>query len=63
MSRGAPESPLRWSRKSTHALAAELFAQHGIRISDKTVANKAAEGKQHPDRNAQFEHIMGACKL
>lgn len=51
-------------------LAAELFAQHGIRISDKTVAkllrqhgyslqapNKAAEGKQHPDRNAQFEHI------
>jgi hypothetical protein len=68
--RGDPESPLRWTCKSTHVLAAELFAQHGIRISDKTVAkllrdhdyslqapNKAAEGKQHPDRNAQFEHI------
>jgi len=51
-------------------LAAELFAQHGIRISDKTVGkllrdhgyslqapNKSVEGTQHPDRNAQFEHI------
>ena len=36
--RGDPESPLRWTCKSTHVLAAELFAQHGIRISDKTVA-------------------------
>ena len=70
VTRGDPESPLRWTCKSTHALAAELFAQHGIRISDKTVAkmlkdhgyslqapNKAVEGAQHPDRNAQFEHI------
>jgi hypothetical protein len=70
VTRGDPESPLRWTCKSTPVLAAELFAQHGIRISDKTVAkllrqqdyslqapNKAAEGKQHPDRNAQFEHI------
>ena len=68
--RGDPESPLRWTCKSTHALAAELFAKHGIRISDRTVAkllrdhdyslqapNKAVEGKQHPDRDAQFEHI------
>ena len=65
-----PESPLRWTCKSTYVLASELFAQHGIRISDKTVAkllrdhgyslqapNKSVEGKQHPDRNAQFEHI------
>jgi hypothetical protein len=68
--RGDPESPLRWTCKSTRVLAAELFALHGIRISDRTVAkllrthgyslqapNKAVEGKQHPDRNAQFEHI------
>ena len=68
--RGDPESPLRWTCKSTALLADELFAQHGIRISDRTVAkllrdhgyslqapNKAVEGKQHPDRNAQFEHI------
>lgn len=70
LTRGDPESPLRWTCKSTHVLSAELFAQHGIRISDKTVAkllrdhgyslqapNKSVEGKQHPDRNAQFEHI------
>jgi hypothetical protein len=44
--------------------------QHGIKISDRTVAkllrehgyslqapNKSVEGAQHPDRNAQFEHI------
>ena len=70
VTRGDPESPLRWTCKSTHVLSAELFAQHGIRISDKTVAkllrdhgyslqapNKSVEGAQHPDRNAQFEHI------
>jgi hypothetical protein len=51
-------------------LAAELFDRHGIRVSDKTVAKmlkdhgyslqaptKSVEGAQHPDRNAQFEHI------
>jgi hypothetical protein len=73
--RGDPESPLRWTCKSTHALAAELFAKHGIRISDRTVAkllrdhdyslqapNKAVEGKQHPDRDAQFEHINATAE-
>ena len=70
VTRGDPESPLRWTCKSTHVLAAELFTRFGIRVSDKTVAkllkkhkyslqapNKSVEGKQHPDRNAQFEHI------
>jgi len=70
VTRGDPESPLRWTCKSTQVLAAELFMQHGIRISDRTVAkllrahgyslqapNKSVEGTQHPDRNAQFEHI------
>lgn len=70
LTRGDPESPLRWTCKSTHALSAEMFAQYGIRICDKTVArllrehgyslqapNKSVEGSQHPDRNAQFEHI------
>ena len=69
LTRGDPESPLRWTCKSTSALSAELFEQ-GIRISDRTVAkllrehgyslqapNKSVEGAQHPDRNAQFEHI------
>lgn len=70
LTRGDPESPLRWTCKSTPVLAGELFSAHGIRISDKTVAkllrehgyslqapNKSVEGSQHPDRNAQFEHI------
>jgi Rhodopirellula transposase DDE domain len=70
VTRGDPESPLRWTCKSTHALSAEMFSQHGIRVGDKTIAKllrerdyslqaakKTVEGKQHPDRNAQFEHI------
>jgi hypothetical protein len=70
LTRGDPESPLRWTCKSTYVLSEELFGQHGIRISDKTVAkllrdhgyslqapNKSVEGNQHPDRNAQFKHI------
>ena len=70
VTRGDPESPLRWTCKSTVVLSAELLKQHGIRISDKTVAkllrehgyslqapNKSVEGTQHPDRDAQFEYI------
>lgn len=68
--RGDPESPLRWSCKSTAVLASELFEKHEIRVSDRTVAKllrehnyslqstkKTVEGAQHPDRNAQFEYI------
>jgi len=70
VTRGDPESPLRWTCKSTVVLSTELFKRHGIRISDKTVAkllrehgyslqapNKSVEGAQHPDRDAQFEYI------
>jgi hypothetical protein len=70
VTRGDPESPLRWTCKSTRSLSEELFAQHGMRVSDRTVAkllrahdyslqapSKSVEGAQHPDRNAQFEHI------
>jgi hypothetical protein len=70
VTRGDPESPLRWTCKSTHLLSREMFIRYGIRLSDKTVAkllkehdyslqapNKSVEGAQHPDRNAQFERI------
>jgi transposase len=70
ITRGDPESALRWTSKSTATLSSTLFEKHGIRVSDKTVAkllkdhgyrlqapNKTVEGKQHPDRNAQFERI------
>jgi hypothetical protein len=43
VTRGDPESPLRWTCKSTVVLSMELFKQHGIRISDKTVAKLVRE--------------------
>ena len=74
VSRGDPMSPLRWSCKSTRILAEELKSQ-GFVISSTTVGRvlkvqgyslqsnrKTIEGKQHPDRNAQFEHIVGRVK-
>lgn len=67
--RGDPESPLRWTSKSTAKLARELRAL-GHKVGERTVAallrqrgyslqaaSKTVEGNQHPDRNAQFEHI------
>ena len=69
LSRGDPMSPLRWTCKSTRALACALVEQ-GHATSQRMVwtllhslgyslqANrKTEEGNQHPDRNAQFEHI------
>ncbi len=69
--RGDPESPLRWTVKSTRSLAGEL-ARQGHRVSDRTVARLLAaegfslqgnarqvEGSQHPDRDARFRYISG----
>jgi transposase len=69
ITRGDPESPLRWTCKSLSVLAIELTRQ-GHRVSDRTVGRllhemgyslqancKTAEGKQHPARNEQFEFI------
>ena len=66
---GDPQSPLRWTCKSTSYLARELSRQ-GHPISARAVAQllktsgyslqgnrKTKEGRSHPDRNAQFEHI------
>lgn len=69
LSRGDPESPLRWTNKSTRALAAALTAD-GHAVSHATVAqllqsmgyslqgnHKTEEGADHPDRDAQFQFI------
>jgi Rhodopirellula transposase DDE domain len=69
LTRGDPESPVRWTCKSTSHLAGELSLQ-GHPISARAVAQllnvagyglrgnrKTLEGAAHPDRNAQFEHI------
>jgi hypothetical protein len=67
--RGDPESPLRWTCKSTRRLAHELTRQKHP-VGERTVAEllqragyslqanrKTREGGSHPDRNAQFEYI------
>jgi hypothetical protein len=70
--RGDPESPLRWTCKSTRNLADELRRQ-GFGIGPRTVAKELAEqgfslqanrktreGGSHPDRDAPFAHINEA---
>jgi len=72
--RGDPERPLRWSSKSAAKLAGGL-REAGHQVADRTVlktlkelgyslqANrKTREGAQHPDRDAQFQHINGTVK-
>jgi hypothetical protein len=67
--RGDPQAPLFWTSKSTRTLAEELCSR-GHPVSHQTVAalladwgyslqanRKAKEGQDHPDRDAQFEHI------
>lgn len=69
LSRGDPESALRWTIKSTRVLSEELSVK-GYNVCKSRVATllsetgyslqsnqKTLEGNQHPDRNAQFEHI------
>src|SRR6266487_7167193 len=72
--RGDPESPLRWTTKSTRNLAAELTRQ-GHRVGADTVGDllraegfslqgnaKTIEGRRHPDRDAQFRYISEQVK-
>ncbi|HHO9395271.1 TPA: ISAzo13 family transposase, partial [Klebsiella pneumoniae] len=69
--RGDPMSRLRWTTKSTARLAEELTKQ-GHQVSPDSVArllrdhdyslqgnSKTLEGKQHPDRDAQFRYLNG----
>jgi transposase len=69
VTRGDPESPLRWTCKSVRRLSEEL-QRRGHATSHRMVAEllhemgyslqanaKTMEGTNHPDRNAQFEHI------
>ncbi|MEX6429922.1 MAG: ISAzo13 family transposase [Ferrimicrobium sp.] len=69
VTRGDPESPLRWTTKSLRGLSEELKAM-GHTLSHTSVGDlleelgyslqsnaKTLEGSKHPDRNAQFEYI------
>lgn len=69
VTRGDPESPLRWTTKSLRRLAEEL-KKKGHSVSHASIGTllgelgyslqsnvKTLEGGDHPDRNAQFEYI------
>lgn len=73
-SRGDPESLLRWTSKSVRHLASGL-RELGHRAHFTTVAQllrelgyslqanvKTREGRQHPDRDAQFRHINAVAQ-
>jgi transposase len=72
--RGDPESPLRWTCKSTRAVAEQL-CKAGHAVSHVTIAQllheqgyslqsnrKTEEGGDHPDRDAQFRYINSRVK-
>lgn len=74
VTRGDPESPLRWTSKSVRKLADEL-KRLGHQTSHRMVAallhelgyslqanRKTLEGSSHPDRDTQFEHIHQQVK-
>jgi len=69
VTRGDPQSPLRWTSKSVRKLAKDLQSL-GHQVSHELVSEllhaqgyslqanrKTQEGGTHPDRNAQFEHL------
>jgi len=69
LARGDPQSPLRWTCKSTRTLAVELSRQNHpvshekvaqfLRAMDYSLQGnrKTEEGTDHPDRDAQFQYI------
>jgi transposase len=72
--RGDPQAALRWTCKSVRQLTAEL-KRMSHEVSHQVVADllhemgyslqanrKTKEGSNHPDRNAQFEHLNGKVK-
>jgi hypothetical protein len=74
VTRGDPGSPLRWSSKSLRKLAREL-GKKGYAISPQSVGEllkqqdyslqanrKSREGADHPDRDAQFQHLASQVR-
>ena len=66
---GDPESPLRWTSKSTSQLSEEL-KREGLRVSQRTVCSLLADlnyslqsykktkgGMNHPDKDKQFRYL------
>ena len=72
--RGDPEAPLRWVSRSQRNIA-EALRRQGFKVSQRLIGQllreqkyscqanrKTREGTNHPDRNAQFEHINATVK-
>ena len=71
---GNPESPLKWTNKSLRALAKEMEkknhamshtkAGHVLKANNYRLQGnkKSKEGTDHPDRDAQFQHISENAK-
>jgi Rhodopirellula transposase DDE domain len=72
--RGDPQSPLTWTTRSVKKLAGELAAAghpcspvtvwRTLRSAGYTLQSnsKAAEGRQHPERDAQFRYIAAQAQ-
>ena len=68
-SQGDPESPLKWTNKSLRTISKELIKKHHSVSHTKAghllkannyrlqANKKTKEGTDHPDRDAQFNHI------
>ena len=72
---GDPEKPLIWCSKSVRKIK-KILDERGYSISHETIRNnlkilgfslqsnkKTREGGDHPDRDAQFEHINTVSKM
>jgi DDE family transposase len=72
--RGDPQTPLRWVSRSQRHLA-QALAERGFQVSQKLVGlllrelgyscqanRKTREGRQHPDRDAQFDHVNATVR-
>ena len=75
LTRGDPQSPLRWTCKSVRRIANEL-SKMGYQVSSMTISRelkgmgyslqgnkKVLEGASHPDRNEQFGYINEQVKV
>jgi hypothetical protein len=72
--RGDPQTPLRWVSRSQRHIA-EMLRRQGFKVSQWLIGQllreqkyscqanrKTREGTNHPDRNAQFEHVNATVK-
>jgi transposase len=74
---GNPENPLTWTTQSLRKIQDRLLSEHQVYVSVETIARLLRKldyslqgnkkmlqvGKDHPDRNEQFEYINDLAKI